>query len=313
MKIAIVQKGPIHNDLGKSIVAFKHHVKEAKENGAELIVFGECWLCGYPAWLDYAPEAGFWDHQPIKDAWAMMYQNSIDIESSDFKELLDTAKKHEVCIVLGANEKISKGPGNGTLYNSVFTISDEGKLLNHHRKLMPTYTERLVHGGGDGFGLKAVDTGCGRIGTLICWEHWMPLTRQAMHDEGEDIHIALWPYVKEMHQICSRQYAFEGRCYVISVGQMMHVDDTPLLLKLPDHLQRGTDQYVLKGGSCIINPDGSFLLEPQYERNEIIYQELTDIQKYDGEKMNLAVSGHYSRPDVFDFSVNKKRYFPNGS
>ena len=309
MKIAIVQNSPVFNNLEESVNKFKALAQEAKAEQADLVVFGENWLCGYPAWIDYCPGAGLWDNPSVKQVWAEMYANSIDIKSSQFEEILSTAKDLKLNIVIGANEKIETGPGNGTLFNTVFTINDQGQLMNHHRKLVPTYTEKLVHGLGDGHGLKAVDLSCGRVGALICWEHWMPLTRQAMHDEGEDIHIALWPYVKEMHQIASRQYAFEGRCFVVSVGQMLHVDQTPLGLELPDHLSRGSDQWVLKGGSCIVNPDGSFLLEPQYDIDGIIYQDIADIKSFTGDKMNLAVSGHYNRPDVFELGVNRKRYF----
>lgn len=309
MKIAIVQNSPVFNNLEQSVVKFKALAEEAKGQQADLVVFGENWLCGYPAWIDYCPGAGLWDNPSVKQVWAEMYANSIDIKSSQFQEILSATKDLALNIVIGANEKIETGPGNGTLFNTVFTINNQGQLMNHHRKLVPTYTEKLVHGLGDGHGLNAVDLSCGRVGALICWEHWMPLTRQAMHDEGEDIHIALWPYVKEMHQIASRQYAFEGRCFVVSVGQMLHVDQTPSGLELPDHLSRGSDQWVLKGGSCIVNPDGSFLLEPQYDIDGIIYQEIADIKSFTGDKMNLAVSGHYNRPDVFELDVNRKRYF----
>lgn len=309
MKIAIVQNSAVFNNLEQSVIKFKDLAHTAKSQHAELLVFGESWLCGYPAWLDYCPNAGLWNHPPVKKVWADMYASAIDVKSTEFEDILATAKELELNIIIGANEKIETGAGNGTIFNSVFTINHKGQLVNHHRKLVPTYTEKLVHGLGDGYGLRAVDLTCGRVGTLICWEHWMPLTRQAMHDEGEDIHIALWPYVKEMHQIASRQYAFEGRCYVVSVGQMLHVDQTPTQLELPEHLSRGSDQWVLKGGSCIINPDGSYLLEPQYDLNDIIYQDLESVKSYTGEKMNLAVSGHYNRPDVFEMKVSRKRYF----
>lgn len=311
MKIAIIQKRPKVNQLEACLADMQEYVTEAKQQQADLIVFGECWLCGYAAWMDYASEAGYWDHAPVKDAWSEMYHNSIDVQTTHFQRILDMAKEAGIYIIIGANEKISSGPGNGSLYNSIFTISKDGALLNHHRKLMPTYTEKLIHGMGDGYGLKTIDTEHGRIGSLICWEHWMPLTRQVMHDEGEDYHFALWPYVKEMHIIASRQYAFEGRCFVISVGQMLRLSDTPqgLEVKAKEIPKEGEDPWMLKGGSCIIQPDGSFLLEPQYDNDEIIYQDMPDKEAFTGEKMNLAVSGHYQRPDVFELKVNKKRYY----
>ena len=134
---------------------------------------------------------------------------------------------------------------------------------------MPTYTEKLIHSTGDGAGLNAVDIPKARIGALICWEHWMPMVRQVMHDEAEDIHFALWPMVKEMHQVVTRQYAFEGRCYVVSIGQIMHARDTPLQLELPKKLKNKPDKKVLRGGSCVASPDGNWLLESKYDVEDL--------------------------------------------
>jgi predicted amidohydrolase len=309
MKLAIIQQGPEYNNLSKSIKLFESILIDVVKENVDLVVFGESWLCGYPAWLDYCPEASYWNHPPVKETWKNMFDNSLEVESQAFEQIQGIIKTNKVNVVLGANEAIRKGKGNGSLFNAVFTFNRAGDLLNHHRKLMPTYTEKLVHATGDGHGLNAVDLDFGRMGSLICWEHWMPLTRQAMHDQGEDLHIALWPYVKEMHIIASRQYAFEGRCHVVSVGQLMKTADTPKGLKIPDHLDRSNqDELVLKGGSCIIGPDGQFILEPKYNEQSIIYQEIK-IGEGRGEFMNLSVSGHYQRPDVFELSINKKRYF----
>lgn len=309
MKLAIIQQGPVYNNLHASMELLDSLLQKIKLEKADLAVFGESWFCGYPAWLDYCPEAAYWDHEPVKDVWSAMYENSLVKDSTGFENIQSIIKSHGVNVVIGANEAIKKGKGNGTLFNAVFTFNRNGELLNHHRKLMPTFTEKLVHSTGDGFGLQSVDLDIGRIGSLICWEHWMPLARQAMHDEGEDLHIALWPFVKDMHVIASRQYAFEGRCHVVSVGQLMKTMETPKGLKLPEHLDRSnSDELVLKGGSCIIAPDGQFVLEPQYNERDIIFHEL-DIGQQKGEQMNLSVSGHYQRPDVFELSINKKRYF----
>ena len=217
------------------------------------------------------------------------------------------AKKLRVSICIGANEVIRKGKGNGTIYNTAIIINEKGNLANHHRKLMPTYNEKLIYGLGDGHGLQSVPTSAGNIGALICWEHWMPLARQAMHDEGEDIHIALWPAVKEMHQIASRQYAFEGRCFVVSVGQILRTRDIPDTLELPEYLQQSP--LILNGGSCVISPKGDFLLKPQYDVQEILYLDLPAFDMLTEERMNLATSGHYQRHDVFTLEIDKKRKF----
>jgi len=213
---------------------------------------------------------------------------------------------HELFVVMGANEPISSGKGNGTIYNTIYTFAPDGSILNHHRKLMPTYTEKLVHGLGDGAGLKALDTPFGRLGSLICWEHWMPLTRQAMHDEGEDLHIALWPFAKELHQLASRHYAHEGRCHVIAVGQVMHQSELPDELDISDSIDVSDDGLILRGGCAVYGPDGKVILPPSYDERLMHVVDL-DLKSAIGERMNLSVSGHYQRDDVFSLEINRRR------
>jgi len=305
MKIAIVQDGPIFNNLKETIEKTCDLISMAKDEKADLVVFGECWLSGYPVWLDVCKDANLWDHAPIKEVWASMYQNSVDCRSNDLDLIKKVINDTGVNVVIGANEKQSSGRGNHTIYNSIFTFDTSGELVNCHRKLMPTYTEKLVHGMGDGNGLNAIDTSFGRLGSLICWEHWMPMARQAMHDEAEDLHIALWPFVKDMHHLASRQYAIEGRCHVVSVGQIMELSELPIGLEISDTIQV-EDNFLLKGGSAVYGPDGEFILEPVKAKRELILLEL-DLKSNIKERMNLSVSGHYQRPDIFDYKVNKER------
>ena len=134
----------------------------------------------------------------------------------------------------------------------------------------------------------------------------MPLTRQAMHDSGEHIHIAVWPTVHEMHQVACRQYAFEGRCFVIVAGQLMKASDFPSELIVPEHLKIDPSQLVLRGGSCVIAPNGNFLVTPVFDEEKLITCEI-DVSEVIKERMTLDTSGHYQRRDVFDFAVNTKR------
>jgi len=307
VKVAIVQKGPVYLDLEKSLYKMLALIEEAVAEKAALIVFGETWLSGYPAWLDHCVDYARWDHGPTKKVFARMYQNSVAVDGKTIKTLCKTAKKHQIVIVTGINEIVEKGIGNGTIYNALLIINSNGEILNHHRKLMPTFTEKLLYGMGDGHGLKAAETSLGRIGSLICWEHWMPLTRQAMHNSGELIHIALWPQVHEMLQVASRHYAFEGRCFVIAVGQMMKASDFPEELGLPKHLEKEPDTYVLNGGSSIIGLDVKYFLNPQYGIEETIFFEINNLQSVFEEKMTLDTSGHYNRNDIFEFKVNYSR------
>jgi predicted amidohydrolase len=307
IKIGIVQSGPEYLDIQKSMDKAVNLIEEAVRKDAELIVFGETWLSGYPAWLDHCPETALWNHEPTKEVFANMYRNSAIVPGEETKIFCDLARTHHIVICLGVNEIVKTGIGNGTIYNALVFFDANGKIVNHHRKLMPTFTEKLLYGIGDGQGLKASDTHLGRIGGLICWEHWMPLTRQAMHNSGEHIHIAVWPWVHEMHQIASRHYAFEGRCFVVAAGQIMRVKEFPGELKLPEHLKDRPDELVLKGGSCIIAPDGKYILEPQFDKDGVLIQEITDLEQIYKERMTLDTSGHYNRNDIFNFSFNDER------
>lgn len=289
-------------NLDASLARAIEFIGEAAARGAKLVVFGETWLPGYPAWLDYCPNAALWNHQPTKEVFAELRRNSVAVPSRETEILAEAAKGHRMVLVIGINERVDAGPGNGTLYNSLLTFDSDGSLVNHHRKLIPTYTERMVWGQGDGANLKAVDTSVGRIGGLICWEHWMPLTRQVLHDSGEHIHIAVWPTVHEMHQIASRHYAFEGRCFVLAAGLLMKVRDLPSQLSVSTQLSDKPDYLLLRGGSTIIGPDGSYLVEPAFDKERIVVTEL-NLDEIDKERMTLDVSGHYQRSDLFDLRV----------
>ena len=299
--VGIVQASPVFMNLEASLAKAVSLIERAADKGAKLVAFGETWLAGYPAWLDYCPNAALWNHEPTKEVFARMRRNSVVVPGAETTTLGELAAKHGIVLIIGINERIEQGAGNGTLYNSLLTFGTDGTLVNHHRKLVPTYTERLIWGQGDAAGLEAVKTDFGRVGSLICWEHWMPLARQAMHDSGEHVHVAVFPTVHETHQIASRHYALEGRCFVLAAGLLMKAAD------LPEQLLSETDlsklpENILRGGSCIIAPDGNYVIEPVFEKEEIIIAEL-DLTQIDKEKMTLDVSGHYARPDVFDFKV----------
>lgn len=289
-------------DLKASVRRAVDLLGQAASQGAKLVVFGETWLPGYPAWLDYCPNAALWDHEPTKEIYAALRQNSLSLDGPETQEISIAARDNQVVLVIGVNEKVEKGPGNGTLFNSLLTFGADGALVNHHRKLVPTYTERLVWGQGNGEGLTAVQTSCGRIGGLICWEHWMPLARQALHNSGEHIHVAVWPTVNEIHQLASRHYAFEGRCFVLAAGLLLPFRDVHNLLPVKTDHTNNLDSFVLRGGSAIIGPNGQYIVEPLFDDARILTAEL-DLQAVHREQMTLDVSGHYHRPDLFEFHL----------
>ena len=301
LRIAIVQDEPAPT-LADSLTRTRERTAAAARNGAQLVVFPETWMPGYPVWLDVCRDVGLWDYAPVKAVHARMAANAVAVPGAATDTLGSIARDAGVTLVVGVVERVDAGPGLGTLYNSVLTLGADGRLLNHHRKLMPTYTERLVWGLGDADGLRAVDTPNARIGALVCWEHWMPLARQAMHESGEDVHIALWPTAHEQLQLASRSYAFEGRCYVLAAGALLRASALPPELEPHPDIVKHPDQWVMRGGSAVIGPDGRYIVEPVYDEPRTLTADL-DLERLRGERMALDVAGHYSRPDLLRLEV----------
>lgn len=300
LRVAVVQAAPVLGNLPASLSKALDLAEQAARADAKLICFGETFLPGYPAWLDYCPEAALWNNAAVKEVYADLRSNSVVVPGPETNVLAEAAVKLEVGIVIGVNERVKDMPGHGTLYNTLLFFSPQGQLVNHHRKLMPTHSERMLWGQGDASGLRSPKMHGANVGGLICWEHWMPLARQHMHNAGEQIHVAVWPTVHEMHQVASRHYAFEGRCFVVAAGQIMCASALPAGLPCPERLS--PDTLIERGGSAIIAPDGRYLAGPVFDQETILHASL-DLTEIDRECMTLDVTGHYSRPDVFKFSV----------
>jgi predicted amidohydrolase len=298
--VAIVQ-AEVATSLKLGLERTRALAEEAKASGASLVVFPETWLPGYPAWLDWCRDAALWNHPPTKTVFRRMAAESVDVQGDSGGALSRIAAELAVTLVLGVSERVEAGPGRGTLFNALLTYGPDGALLNHHRKLIPTYTERLVWGPGDTAGLRAVSIPAARVGGLVCWEHWMPLARQALHESGEDIHVAVWPTVHEMHQVASRHYAFEGRCFVLAAGALMRASALPSeLTPAAGPAAQNPSHWILRGGSSIIGPDGSYVIEPVFDAASILTADL-DLGRIREESMTLDVAGHYARPDSFAF------------
>lgn len=302
--VAAVQAAPIYMNLERSLARAVELIAEAARRRAQLVVFPESWLPGYPAWLDTCRDVARWDHPPMKRLYSQLMDNSVVVPGPVTEELGEAARRHNLTLVMGVHERVSTGAGRGTIYNSILTFAPTGELLNVHRKLVPTFNERLIWGAGDGRGLKIVETPVGKIGGLICWEHWMPHARQALHIGGEDIHVALWPSVKEMHQIASRHYAFEGRCFVVAAGGIMRRSDLPAELELADNETGEENELILNGGSAVIGPDGQYVAGPAFG-SEVIILARINLERIREESMVLDVTGHFNRPDIFDFRLKE--------
>ena len=301
MRVAAVQAAPALLDLSASLDRLETWTGRAAGEGAQLVAFGETWLTGYPAWLEESPEAALWGHPGARAVFQRLVENSVEVPGPAADRMARLAREHGVTLVVGVHERAGR-----TLYNTQLTFAPDGSLARRHRKLMPTYHERMVWGQGDGAALAAVTVNGARVGSLVCWEHWMPLARQALHDSGEEIHVAGWPGVHEMHQVASRSYAFEGRCFVLAVGSILRVGDMPA--ELPPRPERGRDPqaFLIRGGSAIIAPNGRYLAGPVYDEETVLVADC-DLSEITRESLTLDVSGHYSRPDVFEFRVRRER------
>jgi nitrilase len=304
VRVAAVQAAPAYSNLDQSLARAVELTAQAASRGARLVAFGETWLPGYPMWLDACRDVAVWDHPAVKQVYARLVKNSVTIPGPAVDALAEIARRHEVTLVMGVNERVAEGAGRGTLYNSLLIFDADGRLAHRRRKLMPTYTERMIWGQGDGAGLAAAVTAAGRVGGFICWEHWMPLARQAMHLAAEDVHVAAWPWVREMHLVASRHYAFEGRTFVLAVGSLGRARDLPPQLEPVEKLRAQPDRLLLRGGSAIIAPDGRLLAGPVLDEEAILTADL-DFDEITKESLTLDVTGHYARPDVFDFRVKR--------
>ena len=301
IRVAIAQP-EVESSLDAGLATTLRLIREARAAGAALVAFPETWLPGYPAWLDVCRDVALWDHEPVKRVFRRMAEQSVVVPGPVTASLGQAAKDAGIALVIGVTERIDGGPSHGTLYNAALTFDADGRLANHHRKLVPTYTERMVWGLGDADALGAVETHIGRVGALVCWEHWMPLARQAMHDSGEDIHVALWPTAHEMLQVASRHYAFEGRCFMLAAGSLMRASALPPELEPHATKVRSPNDWVLRGGSAIIGPDGRYVTEPCFDRPGLIVADI-DLGRVREERMTLDVSGHYHRPELLRLDV----------
>jgi len=267
-KVAVIQNAPVFLNLEESLEKARNLIEEAANQGAKVIVFAETWLPGYPVWLDSSPKAALWDYPPAKELYRLLVENSITIPGKHLEKLLGVASKTGTYIVTGAHEQLG-----GTLYNTMVYVHRDGKQFEVHRKLMPTYTERMIWGRGDGSTLGVLNTDYGNLGGLICWEHWMPLARAAMHAKHETIHIAQWPSVHELHQLASRHYAFEGQCFVVAAGCVLSRADIiegfnslgqpdSGALELLEAIPGAEEDLVLRGGSAVIAPNSDYVKGP---------------------------------------------------
>ncbi len=304
LKLAIAQIAPIWLDRAKTLAKIIDYVEKAAAEGAGLVVFGETILPGYPFWPDGTGGARFND--PIqKDLFAHYASQAVCIEEGHLDPLCSRCRELGIAAVVGTVERPLDRSGT-SVYCSLVYIDQTGEIRNIHRKLQPTYEERLVWSPGDGHGLRVFPIGGFQLGGLNCWENWMPLPRAALYGLGETLHVAIWPGNARNTEVLTRFLAREGRSYCVSVSGIMRKEDVPKDLPHRKLILKGMSDMPANGGSCLAAPDGSWIIEPVVGEEALLFAEL-DPREVLRERQNFDPSGHYSRPDVTRLEVNRQR------
>ena len=303
MRVAAVQDSPVYLNRTATLDLVKERITEAGEGNADLIAFPEVFVSGYPVWIDVT-DASAWEKHDQQEAFARYLEQSVELGSSEFLEVVETVKTSGAFTYLGVVERAASG---GSVYCSLVAIDPLEGIVSVHRKLKPTYGERLVWADGDGAGLVAHKHKGVRLTGLNCWENWMPLARTAMYETGAQIHIAAWPGSVGLTEDITRFIAKEGRLFVISVGAIY--DATMIPDDFPLRNQLGVDDKYHNGGTCIAGPDGKWIVEPNHGEKGIIWADL-DVSEVSRQRQNFDPTGHYSRPDVLRLHVTRERLTP---
>lgn len=296
-KIAAAQLSPVFLNKEKTVEKACVAISEAAKNGAKLIVFPEAFISGYPDWLWFIPANRT---KLLNSLYVKLVENAVSIPDNTCEKLCKAAREANINVVIGMNETNSE-TSNASLFNTLLFINENGEILGKHRKLMPTNCERIVWAQGNGSTLKSYNTSAGKIAGLICWENFMPLARNAIYETGAQI-LASPTWDKGSDWLGSMQHiAREGGLFVISNCMTLHINDMPPELK---EVYPSKTTWISTGSSCIINPKGQIIAGPLDSKEGILYADI-DLREIISVKRRFDVAGHYTRPDVFNFSVNK--------
>ena len=302
--VGLAQIAPVWLDRNATIDKVAGWIEKSAAEGCSLVVFGEAMIPGYPFWVERTGGAEF-ESDLQKSFYAHYVNQSVSLDDGDLEKLCAAARANSIAVYVGVIERAGDRGGH-SLYCSMVYINADGVIGSVHRKLMPTYEERLVWAIGDGNGLRTHKLGPFTAGGLNCWENWLPLARASLYAQGEDLHVAIWPGNVRNTEEITRFIARESRSYVVSVGGLMRKSDIGPDLPHAELLRDAMDDLTADGGSCVAAPNGEWLLEPQ-SGDESLYIVELDHARVLEERHSLDVAGHYSRPDVTRLIVNRKR------
>jgi nitrilase len=295
--VAVVQAAPIAYDTGATLQKMKNLTEEAAAKGARLVLFPEAFVGGYPRGMGFGATVGNRSPQG-RDEYRQYWEAAIDIPGEACTTMAGIAQRHRVYLVVGVIERDA-----GTLYCTIVFFGPDGTYLGKHRKLMPTGSERLIWGFGDGSTMPVFDTPLGRMGAVVCWENYMPLMRAAHYAKGVQLYLAPTADGRDTWLSTVRHIAMEGRCFVLSCNQFARRGDYPQ--DYASELGNDPQQVASRGGSCIISPLGEILAGPNYEGEAILTADI-DLSEIARGKFDFDAVGHYARPDIFRLVVNER-------
>ncbi len=295
---AVVQATPVFFDKTRTIAKIESLTREAASHQAQLILFPEVFIPGYPRGLSFGTTIGSRSDEG-RELFLRYWENSIEVPGKETDQLATLAKECNVYLCIGVTEKDIT---SDTLYCSLLYFSPEGKLIHKHRKIKPTAAERIIWGEGDGSDLNVIDTSLGKIGGLICWENYMPLARTVLYEQGLEVYLAPTADSRPTWQATLTHIACESRSFVLGANQYITNENYPDEIKNQFSKEASTTST---GGSVILSPMGKTLAGPLYDKEGILYAEI-DHREIIKAKMDMDVIGHYARPDIFELEWKKK-------
>jgi nitrilase len=302
VRAAVVQASPVLFDLTRTMEKVVRLTGEAAAGGADLVLFPEAYVGGYPWGLAFGTAVG--GRTPAgRRTWERYWQGAVEVPGPEVARMGEAAREAGVHLAVGVVER-DRDYSGGTLYCTILYFGPDGTLLGKHRKLKPTAAERLIWGEGDGSTLTVLDTPLGKLGGLICWENYMPLARMAVYGKGVELYVAPTADARPRWQATLQHIALEGRCFVMGCNQFVTRDMYPDDVEIRHELE-AWPETLCRGGSAIYGPLGDCLAGPLFDEEGILTATL-DMTEIARAKFDFDVVGHYARPDVFRFEVVEK-------